>query len=52
MVQSLTTFEYEEPGGKDQGINVRKKTEAILALLQDSDKIREVRSKARANKAK
>ena len=51
-MQSLTTFEYLEPGGKDQGITGRKKTETILALLKDSDKSREVRSKARANKAK
>lgn len=34
------------------GINVRKKTETIVALLNDRDKIQEVRSKAAANREK
>jgi len=34
------------------GINVRKKAENIAALLNDSDKIQEVRSKAAATRDK
>uniref|UniRef100_A0A7N0V628 ENTH domain-containing protein n=1 Tax=Kalanchoe fedtschenkoi TaxID=63787 RepID=A0A7N0V628_KALFE len=43
---SLASFEYVEPSGKDMGINVRKKLETIVALLNDKDKIQEARSKA------
>ena len=34
------------------GINVRKKAETIVALLNDKDKIQEVRNKAAANREK
>ncbi|KAG5066100.1 hypothetical protein JHK86_009831 [Glycine max] len=39
-------FEYVEPSGKDVGLNVRKKVENIVSLLNDKDKIHEVRNKA------
>lgn len=52
FVQSLSSFEYVEPNGKDMGINVRKKAENIVALLNDKDKIQEVRNKAAANRDK
>lgn len=41
-----------EASGKDQGINVRKKAQTLVALIKDKDKIREVRSKAAANRDK
>lgn len=50
--QSLNGFQYVEPSGKDQGINVRKKAQTLVALLRDTDKIREAREKAKANKNK
>ena len=50
--QSLSSFEYVEPSGKDMGINVRKKAETIVALLNDKDKIQEVRNKAASNREK
>ncbi|OVA11369.1 Epsin domain [Macleaya cordata] len=53
QISSLSGFEYVEPSnGKDMGINVRKKVETILALLNDKNKIQEVRNKAAANRDK
>lgn len=52
QISSLASFEYVEPSGKDVGINVRKKAETIVTLLNDKDKIQEVRNKAAANKEK
>lgn len=50
--QTLCEFQYLEQSGKDQGINVRKKAQTLVALIKDKDKIREVRSKAAANRDK
>lgn len=52
LLKSLTGFEYVEPNGKDVGINVRKKAETIVALLNNKDKIQEVRNKAATNRDK
>ncbi|XP_077211677.1 clathrin interactor EPSIN 1-like [Tasmannia lanceolata] len=52
QISSIAGFEYVEPNGKDMGINVRKKVETILALLNNKDKIQEVRNKAAANRDK
>ncbi|CAN4076820.1 unnamed protein product [Withania somnifera] len=52
QISSLTSFEYVEPNGKDMGINVRKKAENIVALLNNKEKIQEVRNKATANRDK
>lgn len=52
QISSLSSFEYVEPSGKDLGINVRKKAETIVALLNNRDKIQEVRNKAEANRDK
>ncbi|KAG7943419.1 hypothetical protein I3843_15G037800 [Carya illinoinensis] len=52
QISSLTSFEYVEPNGKDMGINVRKKAETIVALLNNKEKIQEVRNKAAANRDK
>ncbi|KAK4770039.1 hypothetical protein SAY87_030571 [Trapa incisa] len=52
QISSLSSFEYVEPSGKDLGINVRKKAENIVSLLNDKDKIQEVRNKAAANRDK
>ena len=51
-VQTLCDFQYMEASGKDQGINVRKKAQSLVALIKDKDKIREVRQKAAANRDK
>ncbi|CAI9771735.1 unnamed protein product [Fraxinus pennsylvanica] len=52
QISSLASFEYVEPSGKDLGINVRKKAETIVSLLNNKDKIQEVRNKASANREK
>ncbi|KAL3354685.1 hypothetical protein AABB24_019030 [Solanum stoloniferum] len=52
QISSLASFEYVEPNGKDMGINVRKKAENIVALLNNKEKIQEVRDKASANRDK
>ncbi|PIN16837.1 Equilibrative nucleoside transporter protein [Handroanthus impetiginosus] len=52
QISSLASFEYVEPSGKDVGINVRKKAETIVGLLNNKDKIQEVRNKAAANREK
>ncbi|KAK4412577.1 Clathrin interactor EPSIN 1 [Sesamum alatum] len=52
QISSLTSFEYVEPSGKDVGINVRKKAEKVVALLNSKDKIQETRNKAAANREK
>lgn len=52
LVKALASFEYVEPSGKDVGLNVRKKAETIVSLLNDRDKIHDVRNKASANRDK
>ncbi|KAL3645959.1 hypothetical protein CASFOL_011139 [Castilleja foliolosa] len=52
QISSLTKFEYVEPNGKDVGLNVRKKAETIVGLLNDTDKIQQVRDKAATNRDK
>ncbi|XP_038700334.1 clathrin interactor EPSIN 1-like isoform X2 [Tripterygium wilfordii] len=52
QISSLTGFEYVEPSGKDVGLNVRKKAENIVSLLNNREKIQEVRNKAAANRDK
>ncbi|KAL8171122.1 hypothetical protein V2J09_022926 [Rumex salicifolius] len=46
------SFEYVEPNGKDVGINVRKKAETIVGLLNNKEKIEQVRNKAAATRDK
>ncbi|KAF8388910.1 hypothetical protein HHK36_025591 [Tetracentron sinense] len=41
QISSLSGFEYVEPNGKDMGLNVRKKVETIVGLLNDKYKYKE-----------
>lgn len=52
QISTLSDFQYVEPNGKDQGINVRKKAQTIVSLINDKEKIQEVRQKAAANRDK
>ncbi|WOK98555.1 clathrin interactor EPSIN 1 [Canna indica] len=52
QISAISGFEYVEPSGKDVGINVRKKVETIVALLNDEEKIKASREKAAANRDK
>ncbi|KAG8043356.1 hypothetical protein GUJ93_ZPchr0458g22434 [Zizania palustris] len=51
-ISVLSSFEYVEPNGKDTGINVRKKVETIVGILNDKEKIKSVREKAASNRDK
>jgi epsin len=52
FLQTLVDFQYIEASGKDQGINVRKKAQNLVSLINDKERIREVRQKANANREK
>ncbi|MED6182166.1 hypothetical protein PIB30_026020 [Stylosanthes scabra] len=52
QISALSSFEYVEPNGKDSGLNVRKKAENIVTLLNNREKIQEVRNKAAVNRDK
>jgi epsin len=51
-ISVLSSFEYVEPNGKDAGINVRKKVETIVGILNDKERIKAVRDKAASNRDK
>ncbi|KAL5216711.1 hypothetical protein ABZP36_008112 [Zizania latifolia] len=51
-ISVLSSFEYVEPNGKDAGINVRKKVETIVGIINDKEKIKSVREKAASNRDK
>ncbi|CAK9861109.1 unnamed protein product [Sphagnum jensenii] len=51
-IQTLVDFQYIEASGKDQGMNVRKKAQNLVSLINDKERIREVRQKANANREK
>ncbi|KAI3967684.1 hypothetical protein MKX01_039594 [Papaver californicum] len=52
QISVLSTFVYVELNGKDMGINIRKRVDTILSLLDDKDKIQKVRDKAAADRDK
>ena len=52
FVKKLTTFEFVEPGGKDVGLNVRKKAEAVLVIVDDREKLQQAREKAASTRDK
>ena len=41
-----------DENGKDQGMNVRNKVKDIISLVQDSDRLREERKKAKKSRDK
>ncbi|KAI8622462.1 hypothetical protein BC830DRAFT_567667 [Chytriomyces sp. MP71] len=51
-LKALKNYKYTDEKGKDQGINVRNRANEIVALLGDSDRIKEERKKARENRSK
>jgi len=52
QVRSLCDFTHTEPGGVDQGINVREKARQVIDLLNDRERLLEEREKARQNRGK
>ncbi|XVE81114.1 hypothetical protein DITRI_Ditri15bG0036800 [Diplodiscus trichospermus] len=52
QISSLADFQYIDSSGRDQGINVRKKSQSLVVLVNDKERIIEVRQKAAANRDK
>lgn len=50
--QTLSDFQYIDSSGRDQGSNVRKKSQSLVVLVNDKERIQEVRQKAAANRDK
>lgn len=51
-LRSLENYSYIDEIGKDQGINIRHKVRELIDFIQDDDKLREERKKAKKNKDK
>ncbi|XP_045486999.1 telomere length regulation protein TEL2 homolog isoform X1 [Pieris rapae] len=51
-LRSLENYTYVDDLGKDQGINVRHKVRELIDFIQDDEKLREERKKAKKNKDK
>lgn len=52
QISTLSEFQYVDSSGRDQGSNVRKKSQSLVALVNDKERIQEVRQKAAANREK
>ncbi|XP_022878835.1 clathrin interactor EPSIN 3-like isoform X2 [Olea europaea var. sylvestris] len=52
QISALFDFQYVDSSGRDQGSNVRRKSQSLLALVNDKEQIQEVREKAAANRDK
>lgn len=51
-LRGLENYTYVDEYGKDQGINVRHKVRELIDFIQDDEKLREERKKAKKNKDK
>uniref|UniRef100_A0A3P8SW50 Clathrin interactor 1a n=1 Tax=Amphiprion percula TaxID=161767 RepID=A0A3P8SW50_AMPPE len=51
-LRSLETYHFVDEHGKDQGVNVRQKVKELVEFVQDDDRLREERKKAKKNKDK
>lgn len=51
-LRGLENYVYVDEMGKDQGINIRHKVKELIDFIQDDDKLREERKKAKKNKDK
>ncbi|KAM0024928.1 putative ENTH domain-containing protein [Helianthus debilis subsp. tardiflorus] len=52
QISNLASFQYIDSTGRDQGSNVRKKSQSLVALVNDKEKIQEAREKAAASRDK
>ncbi|CAA0819819.1 Clathrin interactor EPSIN 2 [Striga hermonthica] len=52
QISTLSDFQYIDSSGKDQGSNVRKKSQSLVVLVNDKERIQEVRQKAAVNRDK
>ncbi|KAH3789297.1 clathrin interactor 1-like isoform X2 [Dreissena polymorpha] len=51
-LRGLENYTFTDEHGKDQGLNVRHKVKEIVELIQNDDKLRDERKKAKKNKDK
>lgn len=51
-LRSLENYSFIDENGKDQGVNVRHKVRELIDFIQDDDKLRDERKKAKKNKDK
>lgn len=51
-LRSLESYHFVDENGKDQGVNVRHKVKEMVEFVQDDDRLREERKKAKKNKDK
>nr|XP_023029112.1 uncharacterized protein LOC111517261 isoform X1 [Leptinotarsa decemlineata] len=51
-LRSLENYTYIDDIGKDQGVNIRHKVKEMIDFIQDDDRLREERKKAKKNKDK
>ncbi|KAL8255510.1 hypothetical protein R6Q59_030577 [Mikania micrantha] len=49
-ISNLSSFQYIDSSGRDQGSNVRQKSQSLVALVNDKEKIQEAREKAAASR--
>uniref|UniRef100_M0ZZZ0 Epsin, N-terminal; ENTH/VHS n=1 Tax=Solanum tuberosum TaxID=4113 RepID=M0ZZZ0_SOLTU len=52
VYKTLSDFQYIDSSGRDQGSNVRKKSQSLVVLINDKERIQEVRQKAASNRDK
>uniref|UniRef100_A0A8C6TCP4 Clathrin interactor 1a n=1 Tax=Neogobius melanostomus TaxID=47308 RepID=A0A8C6TCP4_9GOBI len=51
-LRSLESYHFVDENGKDQGTNVRHKVKELVAFIQDDERLREERKKAKKNRDK
>ncbi|KAM9376953.1 clathrin interactor 1a [Pholidichthys leucotaenia] len=51
-LRSLESYHFVDENGKDQGMNVRQKVKELVEFVQDDDRLREERKKAKKNRDK
>eukprot|EP00096_Caligus_rogercresseyi_P011492 TRINITY_DN452_c0_g1_i1.p1 TRINITY_DN452_c0_g1~~TRINITY_DN452_c0_g1_i1.p1 ORF type:complete len:536 (-),score=187.55 TRINITY_DN452_c0_g1_i1:354-1961(-) len=51
-LRTLENYQFVDDMGKDQGVNIRHKVQDLIEFIQDDDRLREERKKAKKNKDK
>ncbi|KAJ2884477.1 Epsin-3, clathrin recruitment and traffic between the Golgi and endosome [Coemansia aciculifera] len=52
IIKMLKNFHHIDANGKDQGINVRQRSRELVELVQNSDRVRDERQRAKDNRDK
>lgn len=52
QISALSDFQYIDSSARDQGSNVRRKSQALVVLVNDKERIQEAREKAANNRDK